>query len=187
MPIRRLVTATVLVAIVVLVPATVAFAHVTLQPASLPKGASDVIVGFAVPNESTTGASTTTVEINFPTKNPILGVHAQAVAGWTAVVDLVKLSKPITTDDGQITEAVSKVTWTAFASDGFGPDQYMVFSVLAGTLPSKPNRLVFKVLQTYSDGTVVSWIEPIVKGTPEPEHPTPVLVLTKKAATGHGH
>lgn len=186
MPIRRLVTAAVLVAIVVLVPATVAFAHVTSQPASLPKGASDVIVGFAVPNESPTGASTTAVEINFPTKNPILGVRAQAVAGWTAVVDQVKLSKPITTDDGQITEAVSKVTWTA-TGGGFGPDQYMVFSVLAGTLPSKADRLVFTVLQTYSDGTVVSWIEPIVKGTPEPEHPTPVLQLTKKATTGHGH
>jgi uncharacterized protein YcnI len=186
MSIHRLVTAAVLVAVVALVPAT-AEAHVTLQPASQPKGASDVVVGFAVPNESANGANTTAVEIDFPTKNPVLGVRAQAIAGWTATVDRVTLSKPVTTDDGEITEAVSKVTWTATAG-GYGPDQYMIFSVLAGTLPSKGNQVVFKVLQTYSDGTVVSWIQPIVKGTPEPEHPTPVLKLTKKTSgTGHGH
>jgi hypothetical protein len=57
----------------------------------------------------------------------------------------------------------------------------MVFSVLAGTLPSNTNQLVFKALQTYSDGTVVSWIEPTVKGAPAPEHPTPILKLTGKA------
>jgi uncharacterized protein YcnI len=176
---RRAVSVLVLVAsAVVLVPSVSAFAHVTLQPGSLPKGASDVIVGFAVPNESTTGASTVKVEIDFPTTNPILGVHAEAITGWSATVQTVKLAKPITTDDGQITEAVSQVTWTA-TGDGYGPDQYVLFNVLAGTLPSNVKALAFKALQTYSDGTVVSWIDPIVKGTPAPEHPTPILTLTK--------
>jgi uncharacterized protein YcnI len=165
---------------VALVPAA-AFAHVTLQPGSLPKGASDAIVGFAVPNESTNNTSTVKVEIDFPTTTPILGVHAEAIPGWSAAVQMVQLPKPITTDDGQITQAVSSVTWTATA-DGYGPDQYMLFSVLAGTLPSNANQLVFKAIQTYSDGTVVSWIEPIVKGTPAPDHPTPILKLTKKAS-----
>ena len=165
---------------VVLVP-TAASAHVTLQPGSLPKGASDAIVSFAVPNESTTSASTVKVEIDFPTSTPILGVHAQAIAGWSAAVEMVQLPKPITTDDGQSSQAVSKVTWTATA-DGDGPDQYMLFSVLAGTLPSSTNQLVFKAIQTYSDGTVVSWIEPTVKGAPAPEHPTPILKLTKKTS-----
>lgn len=159
--------------------ATAASAHVTLQPGSLPKGASDVLVGFAVPNESTTGASTVKVEIDFPTAKPILGVHAQAIGGWSATVESTKLTKPITTDDGVITEAVSKVTWTATAG-GYGADQFALFNVLAGTLPSNATQLVFKAIQTYSDGTVVSWIEPIVKGTPAPEHPTPILKLTKK-------
>jgi uncharacterized protein YcnI len=181
MVLRRVPVLVLLAAVALLaLPATTAAAHVTLQPPSQPKGASDVIVGFAVPNESSTGASTTAVEIDFPTNNPILGVHAQAIAGWTANVETMKLPKPITTDDGVITEAVSKVTWTASGA-GFGPDQYMLFTVLAGTVPSKGNQLAFKALQTYSDGTVVSWIEPIVKGTPEPQHPTPILKLTKKA------
>jgi uncharacterized protein YcnI len=163
---------------VVLLP-TAAFAHVTVQPASLPKGASDVVVGFAVPNETTNDASVVKLEIDFPTSTPILGVQAQAIPGWSAAVETTSLPKPITTDDGQITEAVSKVTWTTTA-DGYGPNQYMQFNVLAGTLPSKPSQLVFKAIQTYSDGTVVNWIEPTVKGTPAPEHPTPILKLTKK-------
>jgi uncharacterized protein YcnI len=178
---RRVLAVAVIGAVVVVGTATTASAHVTLQPGSLPKGGSDVVVGFAVPNESTSGASTVKLEIDFPATTPLLGVHAQAIAGWSAAVEVTKLAKPVTTDDGVITEAVSKVTWTATA-DGFGPNQYGLFTVLAGTLPSKANQVVFKALQTYSDGTVVNWIEPIVKGTPAPEHPTPILKLTKKSA-----
>jgi uncharacterized protein YcnI len=181
MRVRRSVVVLVLAALAVVLVPTAAFAHVTVQPGSLPKGASDAIVGFAVPNESTTGASTVKVEIDFPTSTPLLGVHAQAIAGWTAAVETAQLPKPITTDDGTITQAVSKVTWTATA-DGIGPDQYLLFSVLAGTLPSNASQLVFKAIQTYSDGSVVSWIEPTVKGAPAPEHPTPILKLTKKSS-----
>jgi len=178
---RRLSVVSVLVATTVALAGEAASAHVTLQPGSLPKGASDVLVGFAVPNESTTGASTVKVEIDFPTAKPILGVSAQAMSGWTSAVQTVKLTKPVNTDDGQITEAVSQVTWTA-TSGGVGADEFGLFTVLAGTLPSSTNQLVFKAIQTYSDGTVVSWIEPIVKGTPAPDHPTPILKLTKKAS-----
>jgi uncharacterized protein YcnI len=178
---RRAVVAALLAAGIVVVSGGIASAHVTLYPSSLPKGASDVLVGFAVPNESTTTSNVVQLEIDLPTANPILGAHAQAIPGWTVAVETTQLPKPITTDDGQITEAVSKVTWTAATpSAGYGPDQFMLFNVLAGTLPSNTNQLVFKALQTYSDGTVVSWIEPIVKGTPDPEHPTPILKLTKK-------
>ena len=105
------------------------------------------------------------------------GIHAAAMAGWTSSVATMKLAKPITTDDGQISEVASTVTWTA-TGPGILPDEYATFSMLAGTLPSNTSSLTFKAIQTYSDGTVVSWIEPIVKGTPAPEHPTPVVKLT---------
>jgi uncharacterized protein YcnI len=180
---RRSLLGSLLVAATVVLTGGAAVAHVTLQPGSLPKGASDVLVSFAVPNESTTGASTVKVEVDFPTAKPILGVSAQATAGWSTSVQSVKLTKPINTDDGQITQAVSQVTWTA-TGDGIGADQFGLFTVLAGTLPSSTNQLVFKAIQTYSDGTVVSWIEPIVKGTPAPDHPTPILKLTKKTSGG---
>ncbi len=57
-----------------------AWAHVTPQPPSFPKGASDVIMGFAVPNETTDNSSTVKVEIDIPTDHPITGVHADAMA-----------------------------------------------------------------------------------------------------------
>jgi hypothetical protein len=34
------------------------------------------------------------------------------------------------------------------------------------------------VVQGYSDGTEVAWIDPTVDGQPEPEHPAPVLSLS---------
>jgi hypothetical protein len=52
-------------------------------------------------------------------------------------------------------------------------------------LPTKPNKLTFKVIQTYSNGDAVSWIQETVKGAPEPDHPAPVLELTK--ASSHSH
>jgi uncharacterized protein YcnI len=161
--------------------ASMAGAHVTVHPGTEKKGASDVLVTFAVPNEEDT-ASTVKVELILPAATPLLGVHAQAIPGGSATVESTKLAKPVTTDDGTITEAVTKVTWTANdATDGVGPSQFGAFTVLVGTLPAKPSKVVFKILQTYSDGTVVSWIEPVVKGAPDPEHPAPVLRLTGKA------
>jgi uncharacterized protein YcnI len=153
------------------------------QPQSLPKGAADVVFGFSAPNESSTGASVTALEVDFPMNHPLLSVMPQTVAGWTATVVSSTLAKPIKTDDGTVTEAVSKITWTATAG-GVAPGQFGLFSVLAGHLPSDTSKLVIKAIQSYSDGTQVSWIESTVKGAPAPEHPAPVLTLTGKAPKG---
>jgi len=61
---------------------------------------------------------------------------------------------------------------------GLSGETFDLFTVLVGTLPSDTGKVTFNVLQTYSDGSVVSWIEPVVKGVPAPEHPAPVLTLT---------
>jgi uncharacterized protein YcnI len=105
--------------------------------------------------------------------------------GWTIATEKTKLAKPVTTDEGQVTEAVTKITWTA-TGDGIPPGYFDLFTISAGPLPTKTNKIEFKALQTYSDGDVVRWIDPIVKGAPEPDHPAPTLTLTK-AASGHGH
>jgi hypothetical protein len=53
--------------------------------------------------------------------------------------------------------------------------------VSMGPLP-KVDQVVFKTLQTYSDGEVVRWIEePATDGT-EPEKPAPTLKLTAAGA-----
>ena len=160
--------------------AAAAGAHVTVHPDTQKKGASDALLMFAVPNEETAGVTVTKLELDLPTNTPLLGVKAQTIPGWTATVTTTKLAKPVTTDDGTITEAVSQVVWTANdPSAGVGPDQFGAFTIIVGTLPSNTSALAFKAIQTYSDGTVVSWIEPIVKGAPAPAHPTPILKLVK--------
>jgi uncharacterized protein YcnI len=173
------VTAITVVAVIVL-GAGVAWGHVIVQPPSLPKGASDVIFSFSTPNETTNGSSVTGLEVDFPTNTPLLSALAQTKAGWNATVVTAKLPKPVTTDDGTITEAVSKITWTA-TTGGIPPNQFDLFTVSAGQLPSNASSLEFKAIQTYSDGTSVSWIEDTVKGAPAPEHPAPILKLTGKA------
>ena len=175
---RRLVGLFVAAASVLAFTATPASAHVTVQPGSLPKGASDALLSFVAPNESANGASVVGVEVDLPTDHPLLGVQALTVAGWNVQVTTTPLAKPVTTDDGQITSAVSQVVWTA-TGPGVGANQFGLFTLLVGTVPNNTNSLTFKAIQTYNDGTVVRWIEPIVKGTPAPANPTPVLKLTK--------
>ena len=155
-----------------------ASAHVTVQPGSLPKGASDVVLSFAAPNERT-NANVVGLDVALPTATPIVSVYALGIPGWNVTVQSVTLVKPVKTDDGTITQAVSRITWTTSGA-GIPPNQFGLFTVLAGALPTKPSSLAFQALQTYSDGQVVRWIEPIVKGAPAPEHPTPILRLTAR-------
>jgi uncharacterized protein YcnI len=168
---------------VVLAISGVASAHVTVQPSSVPKGGFEIL-SFSVPNEKD-AANTVGLEVTLPTKYPIAFVSVKPMTGWTIATERTKLAKPVKTDDGQVTEAVTKITWTA-TGGGLEPGQFDLFTISAGPLPTKPNKLEFKALQTYSDGEVVSWIEPVVKGAPEPEHPAPSVSLTK-ASSDHGH
>jgi uncharacterized protein len=180
---RRLVVFAALVVGVLALATLPAGAHVSITPSSAPKGGFQVL-SFNVPNEEA-AANTVKLEVTIPTKNPIAFVSYQPMPGWTVEVEKTTLAKPVQSDDGQVTEAVSKITWTA-TGDGLAPGQFDLFTISAGPLPTKPNKLTFKALQTYSNGEVVSWIQQTVKGAPEPEHPAPTLTLTK-AEDEHSH
>jgi uncharacterized protein YcnI len=174
---RRVAVVGALAAAGVLAAAGSAFAHVTVHPDSYPQGASDGTLTFRVPNEENS-ADTTKVDVFLPTDEPIASVLVAPIPGWTATVKSVKLTKPIVTDDGSITNAVSEVVWTG---GKIAPGQYQDFTVAFGQLPTGVDQLAFKALQTYSDGTVVRWIDLQQKGQPEPDHPAPVLTLTAAA------
>jgi uncharacterized protein YcnI len=178
--VRLLMLVVLAVAAVVVFAASPAGAHVEVVPGSAPRGGS-AILSFNVPNEEPS-ANTVKLEVDLPTKYPIASVSTQPMPGWTVAVEKTTLAKPITTDGGQVTQAVTKLTWTATAG-GLKPGEFDLFTISAGPLPTTTGKLVFKAIQTYSDGTVVSWIEPTVKGTPEPEHPAPVLTLTRARRT----
>lgn len=155
--------------------AAVAAAHVTVSPSSLPQGTGDAILTFRVPNESAT-ASVTGLKIQFPLSHPIVVLSPEAGSGWQTKVVSEKLAKPITTDDGTFTSTVAEIDW----SGGSIPvGQFGEFNVLAQGIPTGTDELVFKAIQDYSDGTIVSWIQIPNKAVPDPLHPAPILQLTK--------
>ena len=159
-----------------------AAAHVSIDPESAPKG-STTKFSFQVPNEKD-NASTVGLEVTFPADHPIASVSVLQKAGWTFAIEKQPLPKPIKSPfGGEVTEAVSKITWTG---GEIQPDAFDLFTVRAGPLPKNVNQLEFQASQTYSDGEVVQWNEPTVKGGAEPEHPAPVLKLTK-AKSGGSH
>ena len=164
----------------VLLGAGPAFAHVTVQPSAVPQGGYST-VDFTVPNEQDS-AATVKVEVYFPADHPLASVQTEPVPGWTATVTKTKLAKPITTDDGQVTEGVSKITWTG---GQIKPGEFQRFPVSLGPLPTDTRTLAFKALQTYDNGQVARWIELPTAGGAEPEHPAPTLTLTAAGADGN--
>ncbi|GAA3451282.1 YcnI family protein [Dactylosporangium matsuzakiense] len=159
-----------------------ASAHVTVNPNTAVQGGYTKVT-FRVPTERD-DASTTKVEIAIPTDKPIASVSLKPVQGWTAATETSKLTTPIKTGDGELTEAVSKITWTADGDAAIKPHQFQEFDVSLGPLP-QTDQIVFKALQTYSSGEVVRWIDEPAAGA-EAEHPAPVLKLSKKTDTAAG-
>ncbi|WP_078618011.1 MULTISPECIES: YcnI family protein [unclassified Streptomyces] len=163
-------------AVVVLAVSTPAFAHVTVQPEGEAAKGGYAVVDFKVPNERD-NASTTKLEVSLDTDHPLASVMPQPVDGWDVKVTTSKLDKPITSHGQKISEAVSKVTWTA-TGKGIRPGYFQKFPLSVGALPDNTDQLVFKALQTYSDKEVVRWIEIPQKGQEEPENPAPTLTLS---------
>jgi uncharacterized protein YcnI len=164
----------------VLLAASPAWAHVDIDPSSEPR-ASAVVFGFRTPNEEQS-ASSVRLDVQFPTDHPFLNVLVEDKPGWTFTTQTGPLPKPVTTDDGTFTTAVTEVTWMA-TGGGTPPGAFDRFNVLA-TTPSSGSKVTFKAIQTYSNGDVVRWIELPVKGAPKPEHPAPTLTLTKAPPSG---
>lgn len=152
-----------------------ASAHVTVDPSTAVQGGF-ARLAFRVPTESDT-APTTKVEVYLPDNAPVSSVSTMPVPGWTVSVQRRKLAQPIDVNGAQIDEVVSVLTWTASTGGAIRPGQFQEFPVSLGPLP-KVDTMVFKALQTYSDGRVVRWIEEPAADGREPESPAPVLRLT---------
>ncbi|WP_344600811.1 YcnI family protein [Streptomyces glaucus] len=169
----------------VLVLSSPAFAHVTVQPDGPAAKGGYAVVDFKVPNERD-NASTTKLEVSFPTDHPLASVMPEPVAGWTVEVTKSRLDKPLELHGEKIDEAVTKVTWTADGK-GIRPGFFQKFPVSVGALPEDADQLVFKAVQTYSNDEVVRWIEVPQEGQEEPDNPAPVLELSAASEDGHAH
>jgi uncharacterized protein YcnI len=152
-----------------------AFAHVTVNPNSATQGGYTKLT-FRVPNEKD-AANTVALEVDLPQDTPIASVSVKPVPGWTAVTTKTTLATPIKSDDGDITQAVTQIVWTASPDAVIKPGQFQEFDVSVGPLP-QVDQIVFKALQKYSDGETVRWIDEPKAGV-DAQHPAPVLKLAK--------
>ncbi|MFI9150778.1 YcnI family protein [Streptomyces sp. NPDC053367] len=182
MKVSRIAAAGAVAGTAVLALSSPALAHVSVQPEGTAAKGGYAVVDFKVPNERD-NASTTKVEVNFPAEHPLSSVMPEEIPGWTVKTTKSKLAKPLEVHGRQITEAVTKVTWTA-KSGGIKPGFFQKFPVNIGALPEDADELVFKAIQTYSNNEVVRWIE-VQQGEEEPENPAPVLTLSAAEEDGH--
>ncbi|GAA3930168.1 YcnI family protein [Actinomadura viridis] len=157
--------------------ATGAAAHVTANPSTAEQG-SFTKVSFRVPNERD-NAATTQVRITLPAEHPIEHLSVRQVPGWTVKVEKAKLATPVKTEGGELTEAVSTITWSGGEIEA---GRFQEFDVSMGPLPSGVGRMLFKAEQTYSNDEIVKWDQDPGNGGAEPEHPAPSLTLTPKGA-----
>jgi uncharacterized protein YcnI len=162
------------------VPAA-AQAHVTLQPNQAAAGAFTVL-DVRVPTERD-NASTSKVDVQFP--NGFASVSYQAVPGWRVRVIKKKLATPIQTDDGPITEGVSRMVWTRTSRrGGIEPGQFQDFPISVQIPGKAGDKLTFKALQTYSSGEIVRWIGASGSDTPAPQ--VTVTAAAQGAAAAKG-
>jgi periplasmic copper chaperone A len=157
-----------------------ASAHVSVNPGQASAGGFTKLT-FRVPSESPT-AGTTALSVSFPTDTPLASVSVKPHPGWVAKVTKSKLPKPVAVDDLSVTEAVSRITWTAQKGVRIGPGQFDEFDVSVGPVPAGAKALSFPAVQTYDDGSKVNWNQPVTAGGAEPEHPAPTLTVTPAAA-----
>jgi len=169
----RLLPVGVAAAVILMITAIPAFAHVTVNPDDAAQGSFTKLT-FRVPNEQDSG-NTIKIDVKFPTDHPIASVSVKPKPGWTYQATTAPLATPITTDDGTLTEAVSEIVWSGGT---IKPGEFDEFEVSVGPLPKDVDSLKFPTVQSYDNGQDVSWIQDTVEGQPEPDRPAPVLKLT---------
>lgn len=158
-----------------------ASAHVSVSPSEAAAG-SYALLTFRVPNESDT-AGTIELAVALPTDTPFASVSVEPVSGWTAAIERSTLDEPADVNGTEVTEAATRVVWTADAGVQIDPGEFQRFALSVGPVP-ETDSIVLPATQTYSDGEIVEW-----NATDEDaDHPAPVVAVTAAGAEeGHSH
>jgi uncharacterized protein YcnI len=149
-----------------------AAAHVTIPEGEVHAG-STAVIHFRV-GHGCDGAPTDTVELQLP--DGVVAGQPEYLPGWTAEVEMVE-SEPYERFGETFTERAGVIRW----SGGDLPDfAFYDFAVRATFLVDPGTVLAIPVVQRCGDAEL-AWIEPIVDGQPEPEHPAPTLTVIEPA------
>jgi uncharacterized protein YcnI len=155
-------------------PAAPAAAHVTLQPKTATPG-EYTVENVRVPNE-TDNADTVRIDLQLPAG--FASVSYQPVPGWRVKVTKAKLATPVKTDDGEITEGVTQVSWIGDGKEGrIVPGSFQDFPLSVRVPGQVGDTLTFKAVQKYDNGDTVRWI-----GAPGSDEPAPTVKLVAAAA-----
>ncbi len=153
---------------------TVASAHISLHPNTIPAGAFATL-DVRVPGEQE-GAYVTRVDMLMPPG--FTSVDYENVPGWSARTVSEKVSPPIETDEGPVSEEVGQVVWTWQGPLGKVEDNQFIQLPLSVAIPAAlaGQSVQFKTVQSYSNGQVVHWIDPSLTA----EHPSPRINVTTR-------
>lgn len=156
-----------------LLPAT-AVAHVTVVPKTAPAG-SYAVLDVRVPNERD-DKPTTAVDVKLPPG--FVAASFQPVPGWDVRVVRERLSTPIETENGPISEQVSRIVWSG---GEIPPGAFQDFPISVQIPDRAGTTLTFKALQTYAGGEVVRWI-----GAADSDAPAPQVEVVAASGEGEG-
>ncbi|MFC0531032.1 DUF1775 domain-containing protein [Phytohabitans kaempferiae] len=160
--------------------ASPASADVTANPAEATRG-DGAKVTFRV-TEDRPGAHTIKVQLIAPVDNPIGEIYPMSQDDWAPATETRRLDEAVAGLHGMpVTEAAASITWTRVTPPPATPEAAEL-TVSMGPMPTEGDQLVFVLVQTYSDGTVVRWADPAGGA-----HPAVAVKLVGQAAPGGGH
>ncbi|MEH1126698.1 DUF1775 domain-containing protein [Micromonospora sp. CPCC 206061] len=152
--------------------ASPAAADITTTPSEVVRGGG-VKVSFQIP-EDRPGAHTTKVELVTPRDTVIGEVYPMSSNDWAPQITTRRLDAPVAgLHGGPMSDVTDRITWIRVAGTPVA-EQPSTLVVSMGPMPVQGDQVVFQVVQTYSDGTVV-------------DHPGTVIKLTGQAVEGGGH
>ena len=135
-----------------------AAAHVTVDPPSAPKGAT-VKLSFLVPNEEPSAQGDRGPDrVPDAARDADPDRHGRGEAGLERHghdADARQADRHRRRQHQR--RSCSEIDWKAkTAADGIGTDEFGEFTIDADGLPDNENQVVFKAIQTYSNGKVVA-------------------------------
>jgi uncharacterized protein YcnI len=171
-------SATMVAALLSVVPVTTALAHVTANPDEAPADSyfrTALRVGHGC-----SGSATTAVRVKIP--QGVLSVHPQPKPGWKIEIKRRKLDQPVDVGHGRtIIETVDEIVWR-----GNLPDAYFDEFGLSMKLPAQPNTTLYLPVVQECERGVERWIEVPAGGKPWGDYASPApFIRLRDTKPGH--